>query len=60
MVIISNSIPNSKLTKVGRLFGSVYCRLNKDTNNSSIIFQNVVIGFNALDEIIDFITEFSD
>ena len=60
MVIISNSIPNSKLTKVGRLFGSVYWRLNKDTNNSSIIFQNVVIGFNALDEIIDFITEFSD
>ena len=43
-----------------RLFGSVYLRLNKDTTNLSIIFQNVVIRFNALDEVIDLRTEYSD
>ena len=45
---------------VGRLSGSVYWRLNKDTSNRSIIFQNAVIRFNAFDEMIDFMTEFSD
>ena len=58
--IISNSIPDYELTKVGRLFGSVYWRLNKDTSNLSIIFQNTAIRFIALDEMIDFRTEFSD
>ena len=58
--IISNSIPDWKLTKIGRLFGSLYWRLNKDTTNLSIIFQNVVIRFDALDEMIDFRAEFSD
>ena len=48
------------MTKVGRLFGSVYWRLNKDTSNLFIIFHNAVIGFIALDEMIDFRTEFSD
>ena len=42
------------------LLGSVYWRLNKDTSNLSIIFQYAVIRFNALDEIINFRTEFSD
>ena len=42
------------------MFGSVLWRLNKDTPNLSIIFQNAVIRFNALDEMIDFRTEFSD
>ena len=32
----------------------------KDTSNLSIIFQNAVFRFNALDEMIDFRTEFSD
>ena len=59
-LIISNSIPDWKLTNVGRLFGSVYWRLNEDTSNLSIIFQNVVIRFNALDEMIDPRSEFSD
>ena len=58
--IISNSIPDQKLTKVERLSGSIYWRLNKDTSNLSIIFQNAVIRFNALDEMIDLRTEFSD
>ena len=44
------------MTKVGRLFGSVFWRLNKDTANLSIVFQNAVIRFNALDEKIDFRT----
>ena len=55
-LIISNSIPDWKLTKVGSLFGNVCWRLNKDTS----IIPHVVIRFNALDEIIDFRTEFSD
>ena len=58
--IVSNSIPDLKLSKVGRLYGSVYRKLNKDTSNLSIIFLNVVIRFSALDEMIDFRTEFSD
>ena len=48
------------MTKVGRLFGSIYWRLNKETSNLPIIFQNAVIRFNVLDEKIDFRTEFSD
>ena len=48
------------MTKAGRLFGSVYWWLNKDASNLPIIFQNVVIRFNALDEKIYFRTEFSD
>ena len=55
--IISNFIPDQKLTKVGRLFGSIYWRLNKDTSNLSFIFQKAVIRFSALDEMIDFSTE---
>ena len=43
-----------------KIIGSVYWRLNKDTSNLPIIFQNAVIRFNALDEKIDFRTEFSD
>ena len=58
--IISNIIPDYQLTKFGRLFGSVYWRLNEDTSNLPIIFQNVVIRFNALDEMIDLRTKFSD
>ena len=50
--IISNSIPDLKLTNVGRLFRRVCWRLNEDTSNLSIIFRNVVIRFNALDEMI--------
>ena len=46
--------------KVGRLFGSAYWKLNKYTSNIPIIFQNVGIRLKALDEIIDFRTEFSD
>ena len=48
------------MTKVGRLSGSVFWRLNKDTSNLLIIFQNAVIRFNVLDEKIDFRTEFSE
>ena len=58
--IISNSIPDLQLTKVWRLFGSVYWRLNKDTSNLSIIFLNAVVRLNTLDEVIDFWTQFSD
>ena len=43
-----------------RLFGRVYLRLSINTYTHSIIFQNVVIRFNALDEMIDIRTEFSD
>ena len=57
--IIRSSIPDYMLTKVGRLFGSAYWGMDEDTSNLSIIFQNVVIRFNALDEMIDFRTEFS-
>ena len=58
--IISNGIPDYKMTKVGRLFGSVYWRLNKDTSNLPIIFQNAAIRFNVLNEKVDLRTEFSD
>ena len=42
------------------LFGSVYWRLNKDTSNLPIIFQNAVIRLIALYEKIDFMNEISD
>ena len=58
--IICDCIPDEKLTKFGRFFGSVCWRLNRDTSNLSIIFRNVVDRFNALDEIIDLRTEFCD
>ena len=58
--IISNGIPDYKITKVWRLFGSVYWGLNKDTSNLPITFQNAVIRFNTLDEKNDLRTEFSD
>ena len=58
--IISISIPDLKMTKVGRLFGRVFWRLSINTSNLSIIFQNVVIRFNALNEMINIRTEFSD
>ena len=58
--IISNGIPDLKMTKVGRLFGCVYWRLSKHTSNLSIMIQNAVIRFIALDEMIDFRNEFSD
>ena len=48
------------ITKVWRLFGSVYWRLIKNTSNPSIVFQNAVIRLSALDEKIDLRTEFSD
>ena len=48
--IISNGIPDLRNTKVWRFFGSVYWRLNKDTSNLPVIFQNAVIRFIALDE----------
>ena len=42
------------------MFGSVYWKLNKDTSNLPIIFQNAVIRLSALDEKVDFRTELSD
>ena len=48
------------MTKVGRLIGRVFWRLNKDTSNISLNFQNAVVGFIAVDEMIDLRTEFSD
>ena len=48
------------LIRILRRFGGVYWRLNKYTSNLPIIFQNAVNRFNALDEKIDFRTEFSD
>ena len=59
-LIISNSINDYKLTKAWRLFQGVYYRLNKITSNPYIIFLNVVILFNALDEIKICWTVFSD
>ena len=58
--IISNSNPDEMLTKIGRLSGSVFWRLNKDTSNLSIIFENAVIRLNALNEIINVRTECID
>ena len=58
--IISHGIPDKKMTKAGRLFGSLYWKLNKDTSNLPIILHNVVIRFSAMDENIDFRNEYSD